>query len=149
MTDATRFWAKVAQVGNVCECWPWTAVVDYKGYGQFWDRIRRVMAKAHRIAFQLTYGEIKPGMVIDHLCRNRVCVNPWHLEQVSSAENTRRTPRELFGAANRSKTHCKRGHEFSIENTYRWNGQPGQRKCKICKSENFQNWKSRHANRSV
>ena len=71
-----RFWAKVDRRGDG-ECWPWTARTGGPGYGYIDDR------PAHRVAYELTIGPIPLGLVIDHLCRNRICVNPQHLEVVT------------------------------------------------------------------
>lgn len=78
------FWEKVDKSG---ECWVWTANT-HKGYGNYGSRERR--QKAHRWAWEFTNGPIPDGLEIDHLCRNRACVRPTHLEPVTHAENVRR-----------------------------------------------------------
>lgn len=114
MTTEKRFWAKVERRGEE-ECWPWTAC-QVRGYGQFKAHgSRRVYA--HRFAYELLIGPVPAGLTIDHLCRNRSCVNPAHMEPVPSAVNTLRGNNPL--AKNARKTHCKRGHKFTPENTYR------------------------------
>ena len=135
ITVAERFWSKVAAVGNVCECWEWTASHDSSGYGHIWLTTGNV--KAHRLSYELVVGRIPDGLVLDHLCVNRNCVNPWHLEPVTSGENTRRS--EINGTAVRqyqlSKTHCKSGHPYDETNTYvRPAGGIQGRDCRTCKA---------------
>src|SRR6266576_3456485 len=100
-----RFWAKVDRRGSE-ECWPWQANRG-RGYGNVWIAGR--MYRAHRVAYELLIGPIPEGLTLDHLCRNRGCVNPAHLEPVTSRENTLRG--EGISANNARKTHCKHGHE--------------------------------------
>lgn len=97
-----RFWSKVSRRGEG-ECWGWTGS-RVKGYGRFHYHGRDRMA--HRVAFEWSGGVIPDGMVIDHLCRNRGCVNPAHMEVVTVTENTLRG--ESFSAVNARKTHCAR-----------------------------------------
>ena len=79
-TPAERFAAKVDQRHDD-DCWPWLASLDRNGYGQFFDGA--TMVKAHRFALLLAGVDLISGAHVDHLCRNRWCVNPRHLEQVA------------------------------------------------------------------
>lgn len=126
-----RFWSKV---DRSAACWEWTAARNADtGYGVFWDG--RGMALAHRVAYQLTKGAIPEGLAIDHLCRNRGCVNPDHLEAVTPKENNRRAEVWLGGARFQSgKTQCPKGHDYSESNTYR-NPNTGRRHCRTCRNE--------------
>lgn len=123
-----RFWGNAKELPN--GCWQWQRRLNGKGYGHAYVNRGKTML-AHRVAWELANAKEFVGrQTIDHLCRNRACVNPAHLEQVSHRENC------LRGKG--SKTHCKNGHEFTSENT-RWYYPPGskniRRMCKACSKE--------------
>lgn len=86
------------------------------------------MVLAHRDAYEKAHGEIPEGLVIDHLCRNGLCVNVKHLEAVTNVENVMRG--NGAPAMNARKTHCKRNHELTSQNVY--NRKNGRRDCKLC-----------------
>jgi hypothetical protein len=127
-----RFWSKVDKTGapyfGLGSCWEWTAQRTPNGYGRFWPGSAGVLA--HRWAYEALVGLIPEGLQLDHLCRNRGCCNPAHLEPVTNAENQRRGfgPPGLHARA----THCKRGHEFTEENTYRRPSRSHVRECLTC-----------------
>lgn len=125
-SDEERFWAKVDKSGD---CWLWTARINSCGYGTFSARANGwVPRMAHRLAYEYLIGPIPVGLQLDHLCRNRACVNPEHCEPVTGRENTLRGV--TLAAANAAKTHCIRGHEFTPENTNV--GPSGARRCRTC-----------------
>jgi len=107
-------------------CWLWQGAINHDGYGLFWHEEK--MRGAHRTAFEHWNGKVLEGLELDHLCRNRQCVNPDHLEIVTHKENVQRG-RSFLG----EKTHCPQGHPYSGENlVIRLNG---RRTCKICSLE--------------
>lgn len=113
-------------------CWLWTGYINDTGYGVVWVSPGLAMRNAHRVAYMLLVGPIPDGLVLDHLCRVRHCVNPAHLEPVVPRENKLRgiSP----AAINAAKTHCINGHEFTPENTYVW-APRAMRQCRACKAE--------------
>lgn len=129
---STRFWAKASATGNQCECWEWTAARDSDGYGRFCVSKKYGTRNAHRISYSLCIGSIPDGLTIDHLCGNRGCVNPWHMEAVTSTENTLRGM--TISAGNMAKSQCKHGHAFSAENTWVYKRKDGRsrRECRTC-----------------
>lgn len=105
-------------------CWDWVGSLLPTGYGRI--RVGRLMVNAHRYMFERSHGPIATGLVVDHLCNNRQCVNPDHLAAVTQQQNVRR--------AFSSKTHCKHGHPLSGENLYRLPSKPTARGCRVCRS---------------
>lgn len=113
---------------NEAGCWIWVGTIDIGGYGR---AVRdKKESKAHRLSYEMHRGPIPAGMFLDHLCRVRACINPDHLEPVTARENLLRGIGHP--AINAAKTHCKRGHEFTPDNTYRAPNYPTRRMCKVC-----------------
>lgn len=138
MTDiSARFWIKV-ESGLADECWRWKACTVKAGYGRFGVRTGLVM-QAHRFAYEELIETVPAGLVLDHLCRNRRCVNPWHLEPVTIAENVRRG-RQWES----EKTHCPQLHPYDITNTYIT--PDGHRECRLCRRASINRYrqKERH-----
>lgn len=119
--DLSRFFNKVNKTNT---CWIWTASKNEKGYGLF--RFNEKTSKAHRVSYIIEYGNIIDNLVIDHLCKNRDCVNPKHLDLVSQAENISRGLSGKINNAQLKKTTCPKGHEYDNVNNQ------GHRICNKC-----------------
>ena len=109
------------------DCWEWQGALAH-GYGRI--KNGETTLAVHRIIYEALIGIIPSGLVLDHLCRNRKCVNPTHLELVSIGENVLRGIG--ISAMNAKKTHCIKGHEFTEDNIY---SKRGKRECRQCKKE--------------
>src|SRR4051812_24706130 len=109
-----RFWVKVSVMEN--GCWEWTAATNSRGYGVLRADGRTVLA--HRFAMEAATGPLPVDRECDHLCRNRRCVNPRHIELVLGAENTRRgAAGQATRARHAAKSHCPKGHPYDAANT--------------------------------
>jgi hypothetical protein len=126
-----RFWSHVDRSAGEAACWPWTSTLSSTGYGKVtWHQVQY---KAHRIAWFLTYGEM-PRQTIDHLCRNPLCCNPSHMEDVPNGVNVLRGRGP--SALNLLVTHCPRGHAYDEANTSVRISARGRvsRKCRACEA---------------
>lgn len=138
--DIDDIWQRIERKVRVSPsgCWEYTGHITPGGYGSF----RWIDTYAtHRAAYWYHVGDIPDGTEIDHLCRNRACCNPDHLEAVVHQENVRRG---LRGAM----TDCARGHQLTEENTYTQSN--GSRECRICRRERKRRYRQRNiASRST
>lgn len=128
-TAQERFEAQIDRDGPG-GCWNWTGALTTTGYGQF--RADGKPWAAHRWAYETFVRSLPAGVVIDHLCRNRRCANPKHLDPVTNRENVMRgmSPTAVI----RRQGVCKYGHEMTPENTYSPPKKPQHQLCRICKA---------------
>lgn len=128
-TEYERFWEKVDR-DPVSNCWNWTSTTRGKPgcrYGSFWDKGRFVAA--HRFSYETYVDDIREE-TIDHICGNKLCVNPNHLQQLSNKENIAKS--NSTPAINARKRHCKHGHALFGHNLYL--RKEGGRTCKTCRN---------------
>ena len=111
-------------IGAVDECWPWRGRLTPDGYAHYSG-----MA-AHRVVYVALVGPIPDGHTLDHLCRNRACVNPAHLEPVTQRENTLRG--DTINRRSLERPTCKNGHPRNDVTVYRVPSRPGARICREC-----------------
>lgn len=127
-----RFWSKV-EVHQPAGCWEWSAEIDRWGYGRF--SMLKKHWLAHRVAFSILIGQIPEGLQLDHLCRNRRCVNPDHLQTVTARENLARSQAPAHRV--RRSGVCQKGHsDFTVTNKGRW-------VCRVCSAANQQRYREK------
>lgn len=141
--NENSYHAKSKPTGYIIQesgCWEWVGSRSKAGYGTTWSNGKDVLA--HRMMYERAKGAIPKGLSIDHLCRNRCCVNPDHLEAVTHRENVLRgqAPTAVLFRAGR----CNRGHDYAPENTY-IRPDRGRRMCLECRRINFRAYKKRQA----
>lgn len=105
-----RFWVKVHELDN--GCWEWRGAKSNRGYGNF--NYAGKTQHSHRLAYQTLVGPVDLGLELDHLCRNRACVNPAHLEAVTGRVNNLRGT--SLAAQRSRRTHCPKGHALTGSN---------------------------------
>ena len=133
-----RFWSKVSIQQVEGGCWTWTASRTRKGYGHM--QVDGKLRRAHRVAYEYFVGPIPPGLVLDHLCRNPSCVNPFHLEPVTQRENLLRG--DTIIARQARTTECPAGHPYDAANTISILDGRGRR-CRQCRNEANRRYKAR------
>jgi hypothetical protein len=161
--DRSEFGAwLLSRVERVGDCWVWQGTLSHNGYARYklpcrWGapssrKAKPVHTQVHRLAYMVMVGPIPSGLVTDHLCRTRACVNPAHLEPVTTLENLRRGVRGVR-AAGRSDTprasgklcapdtHCAHGHEYTPANTRL--EERGRRRCRACGAARYRAWYAR------
>lgn len=136
-TSRERFESKIHKTAD---CWEWGGTIYNTGYGKF--TVGKKAFLAHRYSYELYVGEVPEGLVIDHLCRNRRCVNPDHLEPVTNEENLFRGLG--YRIMNGMDDSCIRGHKYTEENTY-WPPNGGGMRCRTCAREYDRNRKRKKA----
>lgn len=130
MNDFPSWFVERVSVDISTGCWNWTGTMWNNGYARICRPRTIPHTRGHRYAYAVSVGPIPPGLVLDHLCRNTRCVNPDHLEAVTDRENVLRGVG--ISAMRAKQTHCKRGHEFTPENTGRQGNGRRKRYCKEC-----------------
>ena len=123
-----RFWSNVSEQPN--GCWQWIGWKDDRGYGRF--SVRRYSRWAHRVAWRLLRSPIPSWLQIDHLCRNRSCVNPGHMELVTPQQNILRGT--SLAAVRAQRELCPQGHRYDASNTYI--SKRNERHCRTCHRKN-------------
>lgn len=131
-SEVDRFLAKF-QVDNDDACWLWLAAINDGGYGIFHLAKTGKSVRAHRYSYEFFVGNIEEGLDVDHVCRVRACINPYHLEPVTRQVNLLRGIG--LPALEILRTHCPQGHPYNMANTHI--RKSGARRCRACDRERY------------
>lgn len=126
LSDTGRFWSRVVE--DPSGCWLWTGGRNHLGYGHFYGQIaggKKAGRGAHRVAYEMLREEIEAGFHIDHLCCNRSCVNPWHMEQVTPTLNMQRAARRGRLNGRPQSPYLEGAGEWYGKRTILWRDDPG------------------------
>jgi hypothetical protein len=120
------------EFNGITGCWEWTKALSHDGYGRItlWREGKHVYRYAHRLFYEYKRGFKDTTKGLDHLCRNRACVNPWHVAEATNQENLMAAGSRSVSKKNATKVRCDNGHPFTPENTYSVNGK--WRQCREC-----------------
>lgn len=137
-----KFLSKI-RINSESECWEWRGCLTKQGYGIYGllngDKYKT--HPAHRVSYSIFKGELSEILVLDHVCKNKACVNPEHLREVLHVINV--TENSFSPSAlNKLKITCKRGHELSKDNVYIQPSRPHTRSCIKCKTIHSNNRKA-------
>ena len=140
-SDHERFF-KFIKISQGGDCWDWIGAKNSDGYGMFLFSNGLVRARrqfrAHRVSYSIFKGELSKDLVIDHICRNKSCVNPDHLREVTNKVNIIENSSSI-AALHKAKNFCSNGHEYTIENTF-YRSNASHRNCKQCNRNNANNY---------
>lgn len=126
-------------------CWEWSGFRQRQGYGVL--MVGGISRVAHRVSYTHFRGQIPQGLVLDHLCRNTSCVNPWHLEAVTIGENVMRG--DTISARNAKKMTCPSGHEYAGENLFFRRPGSRNRLCRECSRRHARTYKAKSRTATV
>lgn len=134
----TRIWNSIEMPDGQDDCWIWTGSLN-RGYGRLWvgRDAKPIHVTIHRWTYERFISPIPDSLTLDHRkCRNKRCVNPWHCVPCTRGQNVQE-PDGVAGLG-RAKTHCPRGHPYSVENTRIWRG---FRNCRACDRARGSGWR--------
>ena len=142
--DHLKFLSRI-KIDKETECWEWKSSLMSTGYGSFSIKDKNYLA--HRMSYSLFHGEIEKGLVIDHICRNRSCVNPMHLRQVTMKTNAIENSLSI-PSSNYKKDMCKNGHPLSGENLCEYPSDK-HRRCRTCVNNKSKAYSKKQKNKDA